>query len=358
MSRLYSQIGIGDVKIRNRIVVSPMCQYSSNDGFANDWHIVHLGSRAVGGAGIVFTEATAVSPEGRISPVDLGIWKDEHIDGLKRITSFIKQQGAVPGIQLAHAGGKASKSEPWKGGISLHPDQGGWEPIYAPSAQPVFPDFPTPKAMDTDDIASVIDYFTAAATRALQAGFQIVEIHAAHGYLIHEFLSPQTNQRVDQYGGSFENRSRLLIEIVRAVRTVWPEHLPLFVRLSATDWSHTGGWDLEQTITLAKLLKTEAVNLIDASSGGLPVKEKIETGPGYQVPFSERIRKEAGLLTGSVGLITSAEQAEEIVKSGKADLVFIGREFLRDPYFGLHAADRLGDEVAWPDQYLRAKKRH
>ncbi len=350
---LLSELKIRDLTFRNRIAVSPMCEYSSTDGFANDWHLVHLGSRGVGGAAIVFTEATAVSPEGRISPQDLGIWKDEHIEMLARITRFLREQGAAPGIQLAHAGRKGSTRRPWEspaGELSL--SEGGWT-VVAPSAIPFAPNFPMPQTLDSEGISKVMDDFVAAATRALAAGFRIVEIHAAHGYLLHEFLSPLSNHRTDSYGGSFENRTRILREVVAAVRRVWPERFPLFVRISASDWTE-GGWDVEQSVELAKQIGPLGVDLIDCSSGGNIATAQIPLTPGYQVPFSEAVRKRGEILTGAVGLITLGEQAEAIVAEGKADLISLAREFLRDPYFPLHVASRIGEPVSWPIQYLRA----
>ena len=331
-----------------------MCEYSSVDGFAKDWHLVHLGSRAVGGAALVFTEANAVTADGRISPDDLGIWKDEHIEFLSRIASFVKEQGAVPGTQLAHAGRKASTAVPWKGGAPLSPDQGGWTPIFAPSAIPFSDGYPTPTAMTVEQIQSVVGAFRAAAQRALAAGFQVIEIHAAHGYLLHEFLSPLSNQREDTYGGSFGNRIRFLCEVVVAVRQVWPESLPLFVRISATDWME-GGWTSDDSVNLARALKPIGVDLIDCSSGGNVARVRIPVGSGYQVEFAERVRKEADILTGSVGMITSAAQADTIIRSGQADAVLLAREFLRQPYWPLLAAKELGQEIAWPKQYERAK---
>jgi 2,4-dienoyl-CoA reductase-like NADH-dependent reductase (Old Yellow Enzyme family) len=329
-----------------------MCQYSSNDGFANDWHLVHLGSRAIGGAGLVFMEATAVEPRGRISPWDQGIWKDEHVDFLSRIAAFLKNHGAAPGIQLAHAGRKASTGRPWEGGHRVPPADGGWIPV-APSPIPFHPDDPAPHELTKSEIPSLIDDFAAAARRALRAGFQVVEVHAAHGYLAHEFLSPLSNTRVDQYGGSFDNRARFTLEVTEAVRAVWPQDLPVFVRISATDWA-PGGWTLVDSVELARRLKPLGVDLIDCSSGGLTTLQKIELGPGYQVPFAERIRRNATIATGAVGLITTPEQCEEIVASGKADLVLLARQFLRDPYFAGHAAKAFGADVKPPKQYLRA----
>jgi 2,4-dienoyl-CoA reductase-like NADH-dependent reductase (Old Yellow Enzyme family) len=351
--RLFSELALCSLKIRNRIAVSPMCEYSAEDGFASDWHLVHLGSRAVGGAGIVFTEATAVSPEGRISPQDLGIWKDEHVDMLARIVRFVHEQGAAPGIQLAHAGRKASTRRPWESPPGELPiAEGGWTTV-APSAIRFAQGYPTPSAIDEAGIRKVIGDFVAAAKRALAAGFKIVEIHSAHGYLIHEFLSPLSNQRTDSYGGSFENRTRLLREVISAVRGVWPEQLPLFVRISASDWAN-GGWDVEQSVALAKSIAPLGVDLMDCSSGGNVATAKIPLAPGYQVPFAEAVRKGAGIATGAVGLITSPEQAEEIIAEGKADLILLAREFLRRPYWPLHAAAAAGEPASWPVQYLRA----
>ena len=351
---LFSPLTLRGITLANRITVSPMCEYSSVDGFANDWHLVHLGSRAVGGAGLVFTEATAVVPEGRISPEDLGIWKDEHIPMLARITSFIREHGSVAGIQLAHAGRKASTAAPWKGGKPVGIEDGGWSPIFAPSAIPFDHGYQTPAALDKAGIRHVVSSFAGAARRSLDAGFEVIELHAAHGYLINEFLSPLSNTRTDEYGGSFENRTRLLREIIESVRETWPESLPLFVRISATDWID-GGWDVEQSVELARMIAPLGIDLIDCSSGGNVPKVRIPVGPGYQVPLADRVRNESGVPTGAVGLITSARQADGIVCSGKADLVFLAREELRDPYFPLHAARELGAQIAWPKQYLRAK---
>jgi len=351
---LFSPLTIRGLTLPNRIAVSPMCEYSSIDGFANDWHLVHLGSRAVGGAGLVFTEATAVVPDGRISPQDLGIWMNEHIPMLARIASFIREHGAVAGMQLAHAGRKASTAAPWNGGKPIGVENGGWSPLVAPSAIPFAEGYQTPVALDEAGIRSLVASFTDAARRALDAGVQVIEIHAAHGYLINEFLSPLSNTRTDAYGGSFENRTRFLRQIVEAVRAVWPDNLPLFVRISATEWTD-GGWDIEQSVELARAIAPLGVDLIDCSSGGNVPKVRIPLGPGYQVPLAARVRAESGVPTGAVGLITSAPQADEIVRSGKADLVFLAREELRDPYFPLHAARELGAHIAWPKQYLRAK---
>ena len=352
-SSLLSPLQIRDVTLRNRIVVSPMCEYSSQDGFANDWHMVHLGSRAVGGAGAVLTEAAAVTADGRISAADLGIYADDHVGPLARIFKFIEDHGAVPGMQLAHAGRKASTAEPWTGGGPVSPADGGWEPVWAPSAIPFREGWQVPRAMSVADIGQVVNAFAAAARRLLDAGGKIAEIHAAHGYLLHEFLSPLSNRRDDQYGGSFENRTRIVREVVDAIRTVWPERLPLWVRLSATDWTDDG-WTIEDSVRLAAQLKDRGVDLIDCSSGGNVAHATIPVGPGYQVPFAERIRRETGIMTGAVGLITEAPQAEQIVKSGQADVVLLARQLLRDPYWPLHAAKALGDPAPIPIQYLRA----
>jgi 2,4-dienoyl-CoA reductase-like NADH-dependent reductase (Old Yellow Enzyme family) len=350
---LFSPLKIRDITLRHRILVSPMCQYSSDDGFANDWHLVHLGSRAVGGAAIVFTEATAVTAEGRISPQDLGLWKDEHVEMLSRITRFIRSQGSIPGIQLAHSGRKGSTRRPWEQpGGAIPQAEGGWTPV-APSALAFDPTYAVPAALGERGIRAVVQAFADGAGRALEAGFQVIEIHAAHGYLIHEFHSPLANKRTDAYGGSLENRGRLLREVVTAVRNVWPERLPLFVRISSTDWVD-GGWDLEQSIELVKQIKPLGVDLIDASSGGTVPGAKIPFGAGYQVPFAAAIRERTGILTGAVGLITSREQAEKIVSEGKADAVLLAREFLRHPYWPLGAAREAGQSIAWPAQYLRA----
>ena len=332
-----------------------MCQYSAHDGFATDWHLVHLGGRAVGGAGLIIQEATAVSPEGRISPEDLGIWKDEHVPMLRRINEFIGSQGSVPGVQLAHAGRKASTFSPWTGEGAVPANAGGW-PVVGPGAGAFADNYPQPTALDAAGIAKVIADFRAAAGRALAAGFQVIELHAAHGYLLHEFLSPLSNQRTDDYGGTFENRVRLLLDVVAATREVWPEELPLLVRLSVTDWTE-GGWNADESIQLAAILKTRGVDLIDCSTGGNVPKAPIPVGPGYQVQFAERIRAEVGMMTGAVGLITTAAEAEAIVANGQADLVLLAREFLRQPYFPLLAAQELGVEVQWPAQYERAKPR-
>ncbi|HUI53710.1 MAG TPA: NADH:flavin oxidoreductase/NADH oxidase [Bryobacteraceae bacterium] len=350
--RLFTPVTVREVTFRNRIAVSPMCQYSSQDGFASDWHLVHLGSRAVGGAGLVMVEATAVEARGRISPSDNGIWKDEHAEVLSRIAAFVRQQGAVAGIQLAHAGRKASTLRPWEGGGVIPEGAGGWQPV-APSAAPFQPTDPAPAELTSSEIAVLVDAFAAAVRRSLRAGFQVVEIHGAHGYLIHEFLSPLSNRRGDRYGGAFENRVRFALEVIEAVRGAWPNHLPLFLRISATDWVD-GGWDIEDSVQLARRVRQLGVDLIDCSSGGLSPQQKIPLAPGYQVPFAAQIKQEAEILTGAVGLITTPAQADEIVRSGQADLVLLAREFLRDPYFPLHAAKTLGVDTKPPLQYLRA----
>jgi len=352
-AHLYSPLQMRGVQFRNRIVVSPMCQYSSEDGFANDWHLVHLGSRAVGGAALVFTEAAAVLPEGRISPQDLGIWKDGQIEMLARIFHFITAQGADPGMQLAHAGRKASTRAPWKGGKPLGTDEGGWSPIFAPSPLPFDEGHQIPQALDRAGIAKITDAFAQAAKRALHAGAKVLEIHAAHGYLLHSFLSPLSNRRRDDYGGSLENRARFLCETVTAIRAVWPEKHPLFVRLSATDWTE-GGWTGEDSVALARTLKSLGVDLIDCSSGGSVRGAEIPVGPGYQVRFAARIRHEAEIATGAVGMITSPEQADQIVRLGQADLIIMAREFLRHPYWPLQAAAALRRPVVPPPQYQRA----
>lgn len=352
MSSLFTPLSIKSVTIKNRIGVSPMCQYSSEDGFANDWHLVHLGSRAVGGAGLIIAEASAVSPEGRITPSDLGIWKDEHIDYLKKITTFIYKNGSVAGLQLAHAGRKASCRSPWDGGTQISPAEGGWQTL-APVAVPFREADNPPEELNLPGIRKVIEDFRDAASRAFAAGFKVIEIHAAHGYLINEFLSPLINNRKDEYGGTFENRILLLLQIIESVKSVWPENLPLFVRISATDWTD-GGWNIDDSVRLARILQDCGVDLVDCSSGGMVPQAKIVTGPGYQVPFAQAL-KSTGILTAAVGMITSVKQAEEIISAGKADLVFLAREYLRDPYFPLHAAKELGSEIEWPVQYQRAK---
>jgi 2,4-dienoyl-CoA reductase-like NADH-dependent reductase (Old Yellow Enzyme family) len=352
MSALFTPLTVREVTFRNRIAVSPMCQYSSEDGFANDWHLVHLGSRAAGGAGLVIMEASAVEARGRISPQDHGIWKDEHIPFLSRIAAFLRQQGAVAAIQLAHAGRKGSTRRPWDGPGAVPQEDGGWQPV-APSPVAFQADYPLPAELTRTEIAGLAGSFAAAARRALEAGFQVVELHFAHGYLTHEFLSPLSNHRTDEYGGSFENRIRFALETARAVRAVWPERLPLFVRISASDWVE-GGWDIDESVELSRRLCSLGVDLIDCSSGGLAPQQKIPVAPGYQAPFAARIRREAGIRTAAVGLITTARQADEILRTEQADLVLLAREFLRDPYFPLHAAKELGDPVQPPIQYQRA----
>jgi 2,4-dienoyl-CoA reductase-like NADH-dependent reductase (Old Yellow Enzyme family) len=353
MPGLFDPLTIRDLTFANRVFVSPMCQYSSENGYANDWHFVHLGSRAVGGAGLVMTEATAVRPEGRISPQDLGIYEDGHIEMLGRIVRFIQEQGSIAGMQLAHAGRKASTRRPWEAPGAIPESEGGWTKVVAPSALPFADTYPMPQALTVDGIQEVVGAFAAAARRACQAGFRVVEIHAAHGYLIHEFLSPLSNRREDNYGGSFENRTRLCREVVAAVRSAWPKELPLFVRISATDWIE-GGWDIDQSVKLAEQLKPMGVDLIDCSSGGNVPHAKIPVGAGYQTAFAERIRREAGIMTGAVGMITSPVQAEHIIRTEQADAVIMAREFLRDPYWPLRAARELEQPIAWPVQYLRA----
>jgi 2,4-dienoyl-CoA reductase-like NADH-dependent reductase (Old Yellow Enzyme family) len=349
---LFSPFQLRSVSFPNRIGVSPMCEYSSHDGFAADWHLVHLGARAQGGAGLVILEASAVTPEGRISSADLGIWKDEHIPNLQRIAAFIHSQGARAGIQLAHAGRKGSMSAPFTGERLLQPSEGGWQPV-APSALAFSPAYAVPQALDQPGIDAVVEAFRLAAHRAFKAGFDLVEIHAAHGYLLHQFLSPLANKRADAYGGSFENRTRLALQVVDAVRAAWPAHLPVLVRISATDWAQ-GGWNVDESVQLARLFREHGVDLVDCSSGGMVPNAQIPLGPGYQVEFAARIRSEAGIPTAAVGLITDPTQANAIVAQGQADLVLLAREMLRDPYWPLHAAAALGDAVSWPPQYLRA----
>lgn len=357
MSHLFSPMTIRGVTLRNRIAVAPMCQYSSTDGFANDWHLVHLGARAIGGAGLVLTEATAALDRGRISPNDLGIWKDEHIAPLARINAFLHEHGAATGIQIAHAGRKASTRRPWemKQGLpALVPEsEGGWQPV-APSPIPFHEGYATPTELTTDEIGGIVRAFGEAARRSLDAGFDVVEIHGAHGYLIHQFLSPISNQRTDSYGGSFENRTRFVREAAESVRRHWPERLPLLVRISATDWAEEGGWDIEQSIELARGLRSLGVDLIDCSSGGTLPRPNIPLGPGYQTAFAERIRREAGIATGAVGLITAPAQADHIIRTGQADIVLLARELLRDPYWPSRAAKELGHPVPAPSQYARA----
>jgi len=352
---LFAPCTLRSVTLRNRIAVSPMCQYSCVEGEATDWHLVHLGARAVGGAALVICEATAVEARGRISPADLGIWDDRHVEPLARVTAFIARQGAVPGIQLAHAGRKASTAPPWEGGGAVAVGSGGW-PVVAPSSVPFSSESPVPEPLDAGGLREVVAAFAAAARRALAAGFRVAEIHGAHGYLLHQFLSPLANRRDDGWGGGFDGRTRLLLEVVEAVRGAWPEELPVLVRLSATDWVE-GGWDLEQSVELARRLRSLGVDLVDCSSGGLVPGATIPLAPGYQVPFAERIRREAGIATGAVGLITEPGQADEIIREGRADLVLLARQLLREPSWPLRAAHELGhDDVApWPKQYLRAR---
>jgi 2,4-dienoyl-CoA reductase-like NADH-dependent reductase (Old Yellow Enzyme family) len=350
MTALFESLLQRDVRLRNRIVVSPMCQYSAVDGMPDDWHLVHLGSRAVGGAGVVFTEATAVSAEGRISPDDTGLWSSRHQQAWSRIAAFVAAHGAVPAIQLAHAGRKASTFAPWKGEGAI--DEGSWIPV-APSALAFNDKYPMPQALDADGIAKVVADFRSAAQRALDAGFRIIELHAAHGYLLHQFLSPLSNRRDDAYGGGFDNRTRLLREVIAAIRVVWPESLPLWLRISATDWVD-GGWDAEQSIELCRSVGALGVDLVDVSSGGLAPQQKIPLAPGYQVPFAARIRREANIATGAVGLITEPAQAERILVDGDADVIVMARELLRDPYFPRRAAKALEETILPPAQYLRA----
>ncbi len=352
MSILFTPLKLRGMEFRNRIFVSPMCQYSSDEGLPTPWHLVHLGSRAVGGAGLVMVEATAVTPDGRISPGDSGLWSDAHAEAFAPIAAFVRAHGAAAGLQLAHAGRKASTAAPWEGGRPLAPGAGAW-PTVAPSAVP-FGDFPAPRALDREEIAGLVEQFAAAARRADAAGFQVVEIHMAHGYLLHEFLSPLSNRRDDEFGGDFEGRSRFPLQVARAVREVFPRDKPVFVRISATDWAE-GGWDLPQSVALSRRFQEIGIDLVDCSSGGLVADAKVKVGPGYQVPFAEAVRREAGIPTAAVGLITEPAQAEQIVADGKADAVCLARAMLRDPYWPLHAARALGADAPWPVQYLRAK---
>jgi 2,4-dienoyl-CoA reductase-like NADH-dependent reductase (Old Yellow Enzyme family) len=355
MTRLFSPLTLRSCEFKNRIFVSPMCQYSAVDGLPTTWHLVHLGSRAVGGAALVMAEATAVSPEGRISPGDTGIWSDAHTEAFRPIAAFIKSQHAIPAIQLAHAGRKASTDAPWRAGAPLSPAAGGWQPL-APSALPFAAGSPVPRALSTTDLDAIEGQFVDAARRARVAGFEVIEIHMAHGYLLHEFLSPLTNHRTDAFGGSLENRMAFPLRIARGVRAAWPDALPVFVRLSVTDWVE-GGWDLPQSIVLAKQLKAIGIDMVDCSSGGTVPDAKVPAGPGFQTPFATAIRAQAHVPTGAVGLITDPVQGEQIVATGLADAVFLARELLRDPYWPLHAAHRLGVDLAWPPQYERAKPR-
>jgi 2,4-dienoyl-CoA reductase-like NADH-dependent reductase (Old Yellow Enzyme family) len=353
MSALFTPLRLRETTLRNRIAVSPMCQYSAREGLPSEWHLVHLGSRAVGGAGLVIAEASAVLPEGRISPDDTGIWSDAQAEAWAPIARFVAQQGAVPAIQLAHAGRKASTDAPWRGGGPVGEGARGWRPV-GPSPLAFAPGYPVPRELSADEMTTVVGAFRDAARRAGQAGFEVVEIHMAHGYLLHQFLSPLTNHRADEYGGSPENRMRLPLEVARAVREAFPVERPVFVRLSATDWVE-GGWDLDQSVALARELREAGVDLVDCSSGGAVPDAKVPVAPGYQVPFAEAIRERAGILTGAVGMITEAVQAEAVVASGRADLVLLAREMLRDPYWPLHAARALGAKASWPVQYLRAR---
>ena len=354
MPHLFEPLKQRGVELKHRIVVSPMCQYSCTDGFATDWHLVHLGTRAVGRAAAVIAEATAVTADGRISPKDLGIWQDAHIDPLRRAFLFIEAQGSVPGIQLAHAGRKASTCEPWNGGKPISPAQGGWAPIWAPSPSAFAEGYQAPHALTVAQIAQIVEAFAAAARRAFAAGAKLIELHSAHGYLLHSFLSPLSNQRTDQYGGSFANRIRMVCEVVSAVRKVWPEQYPLWLRLSATDWTD-GGWSVAESVELCRILHSLGVDLIDCSSGGNVHHAPIPLGPGYQVAFAEQIRRQAVVPTGAVGMITEPAQADQIIRSGQADVVILARQFLREPYWPLLAARALGHDIQWPVQYERAK---
>lgn len=355
MSVLFTPLTLRSLTLRNRIGVSPMCQYSSVDGFANDWHLVHLGAYATGGAGLVFTEATAISPEGRISPHDLGIWRDAHIAELQRLTTFVRAQGAAVGIQLAHAGRKASMARPWEPQATVQQNDGGWD-VVGPSARPFSNVYAPPRAMSIAEIHEVISRFRESAARAVVAGFQVCELHAAHGYLLHQFLSPLSNERDDAYGGSFENRVRLTVEVSAAVREVWPDGWPVFVRISATDWAD-GGWDIDDSVRLSALLQDIGIDVMDCSSGGLTPAQQIPVAPGYQVPFARRVKHDAKIATAAVGLITTAEQAEQIVRDDDADLVLLAREMLRNPHWPLLAAHALGAKAPWPVQYERGALR-
>lgn len=353
--KLFSHFSLRGLEFKNRIFLSPMCQYSSEEGMPTDWHLVHLGSHAVGGVALVMVEATAVSPEGRISPWDSGLWSDRHVQAFKRITTFIEEQGAVPGIQLAHAGRKASTDVPWRGEKPLSINGGGWQPL-APSPLPFGETSPVPREMTAGDLEEVVSQFGAAARRSLEAGFRVIEIHMAHGYLLHEFLSPISNRRTDAYGGSLQNRARLPLLVARAIRENWSSDFPLFTRISCTDWVE-GGWDLPQSVELCRWLKEIGVDLIDCSSGGLVPFAKIPVGPGYQTPFAAEVRSKAAIATGAVGFITDPVQAEQILTTGQADVIIIARELLRDPYWPLHAAKTFHVDAPWPRQYQRAKPR-
>jgi 2,4-dienoyl-CoA reductase-like NADH-dependent reductase (Old Yellow Enzyme family) len=353
LNRLFSPLKIRGVELKNRIAVSPMCQYSSENGMPTEWHLVHLGSRAVGGAALIIQEATAISPGGRISPDDAGIWNDIQMEAYKRITAFISSQNCIPGIQIAHAGRKGSTYSPWKGIGEVSKEQGGWKTI-SPSPIHFADNYPNPKEMDNDDIKKVIDDFCHAAERSIKAGFKLIELHMAHGYLVHEFLSPLSNLRLDEYGGNLDNRCRFAVEIATRIREIIPENFPLLARISSSDWIQ-GGWDIEDSVYLSKKLKDAGVDLIDCSSGGNAPKATIPTGPGYQIEFSERIKKETGILTGGIGFITSPEQADQIIRTSQADIVLLAREILRNPYWPLHAAKVLKADVDWPKQYERAK---
>jgi 2,4-dienoyl-CoA reductase-like NADH-dependent reductase (Old Yellow Enzyme family) len=358
MAKLFTPLKLRELELKNRIVVSPMCQYSAAGGIPNEWHRVHYGTRAVGGAALVMIEATAVCPEGRITPYCTGLWSDEHRAAFEPITDFIRGQGAVPAIQIAHAGRKASCDSPWNGSQCLPVGAGGWQTV-APSALSFSPSHGVPHALTLGEIDNVMEMFVEAAYRALAAGFEVAEVHCAHGYLLNEFLSPLTNHRDDEYGGSLENRCRLPLKIAKAVRDLWPQQWPVFVRISATDWvpeiNGIPGWDLVQSIQFSKWLKEIGIDLVDCSTGGLVPDARIPAAPGFQVPFAAGVRKEAGIATGAVGLITDAAQAEQILIDGQADLIFLAREMLRDPYWPLHAARQLGVDVPWPNQYVRAK---
>ncbi|WP_326777113.1 NADH:flavin oxidoreductase/NADH oxidase [Streptomyces sp. NBC_01445] len=358
MTELFTPYKLRDLTIPNRVWMAAMCQYSAapegpETGVATDWHFAHYAARAVGGTGLIITEATAVSSEGRISPYDLGIWNDTQVSALRKITDFVKSQGGIPGIQIAHSGRKGSTDRPWKGGAPVGADEHGWQPV-APSAVPFDDGHPVPHELTTDEIAGVVGQFADAARRALAAGFQVAEVHGAHGYLVGQFLSPHSNKRTDEYGGSFENRARFALEVVDAIRAVWPDDLPLFFRISATDWLEEGGWTADDTVRLATLLRDHGVDLFDVSTGGNAPGVRIPVGPSYQVPFSSRVKNETPMPTAAVGLITEPEQAEKILTSGEADAILLGRELLRDPYWARHAARELGAEVYTPSQYGRA----